>query len=155
MKKLLLIILAITLISRASISQVAINTDGSLPDSSAMLDVKSIDKGMLIPRMTQLQINELSPVTGLLVFNTTTLKPNYYDERNGEILMPHLLYLPSRDELNKLFLSKAAIGGFSGNDYWSSSEVSSTLAISQSFSSGTQHNNVKAASYCVRAIRAF
>ncbi|MBI9097617.1 MAG: hypothetical protein JEY91_04020 [Spirochaetaceae bacterium] len=31
-------------------------------------------------------------------------------------------YLPSRDELFKLYLSKDKIGGFSSLDYWSSSE---------------------------------
>ncbi|MBC7883979.1 MAG: hypothetical protein H7X99_00790, partial [Saprospiraceae bacterium] len=34
---------------------VAINSDGSLPDAKAMLDVKSNDKGILIPRMTTMQ----------------------------------------------------------------------------------------------------
>ncbi|MGB8195275.1 MAG: hypothetical protein WCF67_25285, partial [Chitinophagaceae bacterium] len=30
---------------------IAINTDGSLPDRNAMLDIKSSNKGLLIPRM--------------------------------------------------------------------------------------------------------
>jgi len=33
-------------------AQVSISSDGSDPDPSAMLDVKSTDLGMLIPRMT-------------------------------------------------------------------------------------------------------
>ena len=32
---------------------VSINDDGSDPDPSAMLEVKSADKGVLVPRMTQ------------------------------------------------------------------------------------------------------
>jgi len=39
------------LISLGLSAQVSINTDGSSADGSAMLDVKSSDKGMLVPRM--------------------------------------------------------------------------------------------------------
>ncbi|MEZ5003710.1 MAG: H-type lectin domain-containing protein [Chitinophagales bacterium] len=54
-------------------AQVGINVDGSAPDSSAMLDVKSIDKGMLVPRMTTAQRTTISnPATGLLVFDNET-----------------------------------------------------------------------------------
>jgi len=42
-------------ISMSVNAQVAINSDGSLPDNSAMLDVNSVDKGFLLPRMTQAQ----------------------------------------------------------------------------------------------------
>ncbi|MBK7215152.1 MAG: hypothetical protein IPH88_18050 [Bacteroidales bacterium] len=55
----------------SSMAQVAINSDGSAPDNSAMLDVKSIDKGFLPPRMTTAQRNAIaSPATGLVVFDT-------------------------------------------------------------------------------------
>jgi hypothetical protein len=40
------------LLSLGLFAQVGINTDNSTPDGSAMLDVKSTTKGMLIPRMT-------------------------------------------------------------------------------------------------------
>ncbi|MCP3906851.1 MAG: hypothetical protein GY712_02425, partial [Oceanicoccus sp.] len=54
-------------------AQVGINTDGSSPDTSALLDVKSTDKGMLVPRMTTAQRTAISsPATGLLVFDETT-----------------------------------------------------------------------------------
>ncbi|MEZ4966531.1 MAG: tail fiber domain-containing protein [Saprospiraceae bacterium] len=54
-------------------AQVAINQDNSTPDPSAMLDVKSSDKGLLIPRMTTAQRDAIvSPATGLLVFDTDT-----------------------------------------------------------------------------------
>jgi hypothetical protein len=50
---------------------VAINADGSQPDGSAILDVKSTAKGMLIPRVTTIQRNAIStPATGLIVFDT-------------------------------------------------------------------------------------
>ena len=61
------------LFTAASYSQVAINTDGSDPDPSAMLDVKSATKGVLIPRVTLNDINTPDPVTnpheGLLIYN--------------------------------------------------------------------------------------
>ena len=50
---------------------VAINTDGSNPVASAILDVKSTTRGLLIPRMTFDQRNDIaSPALGLLVYQT-------------------------------------------------------------------------------------
>ncbi|MEM9921339.1 MAG: hypothetical protein AAF990_24780, partial [Bacteroidota bacterium] len=52
-------------------AQMAINSDGSLPDPSAMLDVSSTDKGFLIPRLTTAQRNNIShPATGLMVYDS-------------------------------------------------------------------------------------
>jgi hypothetical protein len=46
-------------------AQVAINADNSLPDNSAMLDVKSTTQGMLVPRMTIANRDAISsPTTG-------------------------------------------------------------------------------------------
>jgi hypothetical protein len=60
-------------------AQVAINTDGSIPDNSAMLDVKSTTKGILLPRMTQVQRNAiLNPVAGLLIYQTDNTEGYYY-----------------------------------------------------------------------------
>ncbi|MDD4554177.1 MAG: fibrobacter succinogenes major paralogous domain-containing protein [Bacteroidales bacterium] len=50
-------------------AQVAINTDGSQPDASAILDAKSTTKGFLPPRMTHVQMYAIqNPATGLVVF---------------------------------------------------------------------------------------
>ena len=50
-------------------SQVGIGT--TTPDSSSMLDIKSTDKGILIPRMTFVQKDLISsPVSGLLIYQT-------------------------------------------------------------------------------------
>lgn len=52
-------------------SQIGINTDGSNPHNSAILDVKSTSKGFLFPRMTTFQIKSIwKPAAGLMVFNT-------------------------------------------------------------------------------------
>lgn len=57
-------------------AQVAINTDGSTSDASAMLDVKSSNKGFLPPRVALTAVNVTAPVAnpavGLLVYNTAT-----------------------------------------------------------------------------------
>jgi len=61
---------------------VGINSDGSAPDGSAMLDVSSTDKGFLAPRMTAEQRGSItSPVAGLLVYQTDG-EIGYY-EYNG------------------------------------------------------------------------
>ncbi len=60
-------------------AQVAVNTDGTNPDASAMLDIKSVDKGILIPRMTLAQKNAIpSPATGLLVYQTDGTQGFYF-----------------------------------------------------------------------------
>jgi len=64
-------------------------------------------------------------------------------------------YLPSKDELNKLYLNQAAIGGFSNNGFWSSTEYDYYDAWFQSFNSGTQFNYGKNYTRHVRAVRAF
>jgi len=65
-------------------------------------------------------------------------------------------YLPSKDELNKLYLNQNAIGVFNGYYYWSSSELSSgNNAWAQFFYNGYQDYPTKNYSYYVRAIRSF
>ena len=52
-------------------AQVGISIDGSNPDPSAILDVKSTTRGFLLPRMTQTQRNDISfPAEGLMVYCT-------------------------------------------------------------------------------------
>ncbi len=59
---------------------VAVNSDSSAANSSAMLDVKSTLKGMLIPRMTTAQRNAIaSPATGLMVYDTDFDQFWYFD----------------------------------------------------------------------------
>jgi hypothetical protein len=59
---------------------VAINADGSTPDNSAMLDIKSTTKGLLIPRMTTAQRTSIgSAVVGLTVFDTSLNAYYYYN----------------------------------------------------------------------------
>jgi hypothetical protein len=59
---------------------VAINNDNTAPDASAMLDLKSTDKGLLLPRMTQAQRNAITnPATGLMIYQTDGGPGLYYN----------------------------------------------------------------------------
>jgi uncharacterized protein (TIGR02145 family) len=71
MKKFSFFIILLLLNSSLLLAQMGINTDGSAPNNSAMLDVKSTDKGFLPPRMTHAEMNSISnPAEGLIVFCT-------------------------------------------------------------------------------------
>lgn len=73
-------------------------------------------------------------------------------------------YLPSKDELDKLFISKNIIGGFYISGYTSSTEYNDSnvlvdededYAWIQSFNTGIQGNGFKNSHWYVRAIRSF
>ena len=66
-------------------------------------------------------------------------------------------HLPSKDELNQLYINRVAIGGFADFFYWSSTESNSSNAWGQSFSNGSQYgySKINTNNYAVRAVRAF
>jgi len=65
------LIISLTSIGLTTSAQVSINT--TTADSSAILDIQSTDRGVLIPRMTTAQRNMISsPAMGLLVFDTNS-----------------------------------------------------------------------------------
>ena len=64
-------------------------------------------------------------------------------------------YLPSKDELNQLYINRDIIGGFSTDIYWSSSEHNNTNSWAQMFSSGEQQPAFKSHKNSVRAVRSF
>ena len=69
---LMLLLVQLTLTTKTMAQNIAINATGSLPDTSAMLDVSSSNKGFLVPRMTTILQNSIPlPANGLLIFNTT------------------------------------------------------------------------------------
>ena len=85
MKKLVLSLILMCTLALVYAQSVGINADGSQPDASAMLDVKSSSKGLLVPRIaltgTSDALTISNPATGLLVFNTNTasgITPGYY-----------------------------------------------------------------------------
>lgn len=64
-------------------------------------------------------------------------------------------YLPSKDELDKLFQNRYVIGGFAPTPYWSSTESVNNYAWHECFSNGYQSNTNMGNIYHVRAVRAF
>ncbi|MCL2597081.1 MAG: DUF1566 domain-containing protein [Paludibacter sp.] len=66
-------------------------------------------------------------------------------------------FLPSRDELNQLYVNRFEIGGFDESAfYWSSSEYTNNSAWAQNFSySGPRYCAQKNQLYKVRAVRYF
>jgi len=64
-------------------------------------------------------------------------------------------YLPSKYELNLMYLQKASIGGFATDYYWSSTEYSNSNAWILRLSNGAQSDANKFNSKGVRAVRAF
>ena len=64
-------------------------------------------------------------------------------------------YLPSKDELNKLYLAKDKIGGFQNATYWSSSHWDGPTIWVQFFNGGSQNHQWRQMKGTVRAVRAF
>ena len=73
-------------------------------------------------------------------------------------------FLPSKDELNKMYLNRATINttatandgsNFATNYYWSSTEYDNFNAWVQSFGNGGQYYGDKDSTVYVRAVRAF
>lgn len=74
---------------------------------------------------------------------------NYQGDNYGD------WYLPSKYELNLLYLQKALVGGFANARYWSSGERSTANAWFQDFTDGVQNFISINATLHVRAVRAF
>lgn len=54
-----------------AVAQVAINQDGAQPHPSAMLEVKSNNKGLLVPRLSSTErLGIPAPAAGLVVYDT-------------------------------------------------------------------------------------
>jgi hypothetical protein len=64
-------------------------------------------------------------------------------------------YLPSKDELNKLYLNRSALDSFSANSFWSSSESDASYAWYEYFDGGSQLTTYKSTSCMVRPVRTF
>ncbi len=96
MKKIFtLLVASLIFILPVAAQSVAVNNDGSAPNASALLDIKSIDKGLLIPRMTSAQRTAISsPATGLLIYQTNGSTGFYYNA--GTPATPNWILLSSQ-----------------------------------------------------------
>jgi hypothetical protein len=245
MSRLIYLLIALFVNADLVAQSVAINIDGTAPNSTAILDVKSTVKGFLPPRMDSNQRKAiLTPATGLTIYNTSINAFQCYngtawystvhfigesygggivfyvydngqhgliasvadqntgirwgantsytraeaDGINGGLNNTAIIianqasvdgnqfaatlcnaysstisgtiyggwYLPSKYELNLLYLQKTLVGGFASADYWSSTESGNGGANNQHFGTGVQIVSSKStATIRVRAIRAF
>ena len=64
-------------------------------------------------------------------------------------------FLPSKGELNQMYVNRIAIGGFASDYYWSSSESTADLAWIKHLSLVVQTTGYKVAGFYVRPVRAF
>ncbi|HAS42692.1 MAG TPA: hypothetical protein DCS93_19585 [Microscillaceae bacterium] len=120
-------------ISRLTVAQnVGINADNSSPHASAMLDIKSTSKGLLIPRMTTSQRTSiLSPATGLLVydlnlqsfylFNGSTWVPTSTDNLGNHSATTNL-NLNDYHITNVDYISTRGLGSYDKLRVWSNSQ---------------------------------
>ena len=102
-----ILVTVLFLLTSASIhAQVGINTNGNTPDTSAMLDVSSNNRGVLLPRMTTAQRTAIAqPADGLTVYDLSTTSYWYYDndqwneigKADGEITPEDLVNAPDLD----------------------------------------------------------
>ncbi len=73
---------ALLLFPALTAQNVGINDDGDLPHHSAMLDVRSTNKGMLVPRLDIVQRDSIHrPATGLLIYQTDSIPGFYYFDK--------------------------------------------------------------------------
>ncbi|MEL6987769.1 MAG: hypothetical protein AAGK97_08040, partial [Bacteroidota bacterium] len=126
-KQLLLIFMlsSFSLIMQAQ--SVGINDTNSNPDASAILDVQSIYKGFLMPRMTHDRMESIeNPTKSLLVYNSDSLEIYMYDGASWNPLVDseywkpasnNGIYYPDNVAIGALNFTEAKLGinNFSGD----------------------------------------
>lgn len=87
MKAIMILLLLQLSVSKELFAQnIAINSTGNSPDTSAMLDISSTSQGLLMPRMTTAQMNAIVlPATGLMIYNTSL---NVFEVNTGTANSP-------------------------------------------------------------------
>jgi len=79
MKRFILFVLCVCVCTNLFAQSFAINTDGSTANNSALLDIKSTTKGLLIPRMNKTQRNAIAtPANGLLIYQNAPDSTGFY-----------------------------------------------------------------------------
>ena len=87
-------------------SQVAFNMDSSSPDPSTMLHVKSTSQGVLTPRMSSLEREDIiNPADGLLVYDT--------DEKSYFLFSPNKWKRLSSRTRRSIYISPTSVDDLS------------------------------------------
>ncbi len=75
------VILLISITSNKVTAQsMGISSSAITPDASSILEMRTSTKGLLMPRLTTTERDAItSPATGLIIYNTTTSKFNFYN----------------------------------------------------------------------------
>jgi len=103
---------------------VGINTDASLPNASAMLDVSSNTKGLLIPRMSTAERKAIvTPAAGLLVFDLDKSTIYLFDGQKWQAML-----FTSSDGANPP-IARFASDGSPGNKFGTSVSISGDFAV--------------------------
>ncbi|MFM2267398.1 MAG: hypothetical protein RL757_839 [Bacteroidota bacterium] len=110
--------------TRINAQSVSINTDGSTADASAILDVKSTNKGLLIPRVTQAN-RPTTPTTGLLIYQTDGTAGFYYYTGSSWVMLSTL----NSSATNGQVMVANASGNGSGNANLTWNSTGSRLGI--------------------------
>ena len=112
MKEIRIFIAIITIMASSGTSaQVAINSNGSAPASSAMLDVQDTTRGVLLPRLTNAQRDaSASPATGLVIYNTENKALQIYNGASWELILDWKCGDPFLDTVNNHVYRTVLIG---------------------------------------------
>ncbi len=108
MKQILTILFAVMSYNFLHAQSVGIGT--TTPNGSAALDISSINKGLLIPRMTTLQRTSIgSPVAGLMVYDTDFKEYYHHDGANWKKVLNNNVWNTSATR-NYVYNSTDSIG---------------------------------------------
>jgi len=118
MTKLLRLVPAISMAAMVHVTaasqSLSINTSGNPAHASAILDVESTDKGMLVPRMNKTQrVAIAAPATGLLVFQNAPDSTGFY-YYNGTVW----IWLPGSNSIDTIAWKTAGNAGTNINNHF-------------------------------------
>ena len=86
--KIVTVFIAVLFTSKSFSQTVSISKNAVAADTTAMLDINSTEKGLLIPRMTAQQKSGIAnPATGLLIYQVDGDTGFYYYNGNGWFLL--------------------------------------------------------------------
>lgn len=128
----------------ASAQSVGINADGSAPDNSAILDVKSTDKGLLLPRIAD-TASITNPAEGLMIYDMSSkclriYTGTYWSDCFGGV-KPWACGMPFTDSRDDQSYETVKIG----NQCWMAENLNIGTRID---GSSSQSNNITIEKHC-------